>query len=226
MKASKTKPAAIDEYIADFPKDIQIILQKIRAVIRKAAPEAEETINYGIPTFTLEGNLVHFAAYKNHLGFYPAPSGIKAFQKELFVYKGSKGAVQFPLNKPLPVNLISRIVKFRVKENIEKAGIKALLKAKLKFNKSLRICPKGHKYYKSSDCPVCPFCERDKKPEDGFLSLLGAPARRALENKGITTLRKLSDFSEKEILKLHGMGPGSIPKLRSALKSAGLNFNK
>ena len=226
MKASKTKPAGIDGYIVSFPKDIQIILHKIRTVIRKAAPEAEETINYGIPTFRLEGNLVHFAAYKNHIGFYPAPSGIRAFQKELSVYKGSKGAVQFPLNKPLPVNLISRIVKFRVKENIEKAGIKALLNAKLKFNKSLRTCPKGHKYYKSSDCPVCPFCEREKKPKDGFLSLLGAPARRALENKGITTLKKLSKFSEKEILKLHGMGPGSIPKLRSALKAERLKFKK
>lgn len=226
MKASKTKPAGIDGYIAGFPKDIQVILNKIRDVIRKAAPESEETINYGIPTFTLEGNLVHFAAYKNHLGFYPAPSGIKAFQKELSIYKGSKGAVQFPLNKPLPVNLISRIVKFRVKENIEKAGIKALLIAKLKFNKSLRICPKGHKYFKNSECPVCPFCEREKKPKDGFLSLLSAPARRALENKGITTLRKLSDFSEKEILKLHGMGPGSIPKLRSALREKGISFKK
>jgi len=226
MKAGKPKPSGIDGYIAGFPKDIQIILNKIRDVIRKAAPEAEETIKYGIPTFTLEGNLVHFAAYKNHLGFYPAPSGIKAFQKELSVYKGSKGTIQFPTNKPLPVNLISKIVKFRVKENIDKAGIKALLKSKLKFKKSLRTCPKGHKYFKNSDCPVCPFCERDKKPKDGFLSLLGAPARRALENKGITTLRKLSNLSEKEILKLHGMGPGSIPKLRSALKSSGLNFNK
>lgn len=224
MKASKTKPAGIDGYIAGFPKDIQIILNKIRDVIRKAAPESEETINYGIPTFTLEGNLVHFAAYKNHLGFYPAPSGIKAFQKELSIYKGSKGAVQFPLNKPLPVNLISRIVKFRVKENLKKAEIKKLLK--VKSGKSLRICLKGHKYYKSSDCPVCPVCERDKKPEDGFLSLLGAPARRALENSSITTLRKLSYLSEKEILKLHGMGPGSIPILRSALREKGLSFKK
>ena len=224
MKSNKSKANGIDGYIADFPKDIQIILKKIRAVIRKAAPEAEETINYGIPTFRLEGNLVHFAAYKNHLGFYPAPSGIKAFQKELSLYKKSKGAVQFPLNKQLPLNLISRIVRFRVKENIEKAGIRALLKAKLKYNKNLRICPKGHKYFKNSDCPVCPFCEREKKNKDGFLSLLGAPARRALENNGIKTLKKLSKFSEKEILKLHGMGPGSIPKLRNALKAERLNF--
>ncbi len=226
MKTNNSGPDGIDGYISGFPKDIQIILQKIRAVIRKAAPEAEETINYGIPTFTLEGNLVHFAAYKNHIGFYPAPSGIKAFQKELSEYKGSKGAVQFPLNKRLPVDLISRITKFRVKENIEKAGIKAMNKSKLKYEKSLRVCPKGHKYYKSSDCPVCPFCEREKKPADGFLSLIAAPARRALEKNGITTLKKLSKFSGKEILKLHGMGPGSIPKLQSALKSAGLNFKK
>lgn len=90
--------------------------------------------------------------------------------------------------------------------------------------KELRICSKGHKYYKSSDCPTCPICEKDRKPKNGFLSLISAPARRALENKGITTLQDLSKFSEDDILKLHGMGPGSIPKLRSALENEGLSF--
>jgi hypothetical protein len=89
---------------------------------------------------------------------------------------------------------------------------------------NLRICEKGHKYYKSSDCPVCPVCEQEKKPDSGFLSLLSAPARRALENSGITTLSGLSKFSKAEILKLHGMGPGSIPKLEGALNEAGLSF--
>jgi uncharacterized protein YdhG (YjbR/CyaY superfamily) len=111
----------INEYIAGFPKEVQVILEKLRAAIIKAAPEAKETINYAIPTFTLEGNLVHFAAYKNHIGFYPAPSGIAAFKKELSVYDGAKGSVQFPLDKPLPLSLVTRIVKFRVKENLEKA---------------------------------------------------------------------------------------------------------
>lgn len=121
MNTNKTKTEDIDGYIGRFPEDVQIILAKIRELINKAAPGAEETIKYSIPTFTLNGNLVHFAAYKNHIGFYPAPSGIKAFKNELSVYKNSKGAVQFPLDKPLPLNLIRKIVKFRVKENIEKS---------------------------------------------------------------------------------------------------------
>lgn len=115
------RPLNVDEYIAEFPKDTQKLLEEIRTVIKKAAPEAEETISYAMPTFKLHGNLVHFAAYKNHIGFYPAPNGIDEFKKELSVYKGAKGSVQFPLNKPMPLDLISRIVKFRVKENSEKA---------------------------------------------------------------------------------------------------------
>jgi hypothetical protein len=93
-----------------------------------------------------------------------------------------------------------------------------------KPDKNLRICNEGHKYYKSSDCPVCPICEQERKPESGFLSLLSAPARRALESKGITTVLKLSEYSEADILKFHGMGPGSIPKLKSALEVEGLSF--
>jgi len=90
--------------------------------------------------------------------------------------------------------------------------------------KNIKICSEGHKYYKSSDCPTCPICEQERKPKDGFLSLIPAPARRALENKGIFTLDELAQFTEKEILKLHGMGPGSMPKLRKALEDAGLSF--
>lgn len=119
----KTAPAqTIDEYISGFPKDIQNVLQEIRDTIRKAAPDAEETINYAIPTFKLNGNLVHFAAFQKHIGFYPAPSGINAFKKELSAYDGAKGSVQFPLDQPIPFALITRIVKFRVKENLEKRG--------------------------------------------------------------------------------------------------------
>jgi uncharacterized protein YdhG (YjbR/CyaY superfamily) len=114
-------PRTIEEYIAGFPPDVQKILQKIRMTIRKAAPEAKETISYQMPTFTLNGNLVHFAAFKKHIGFYPVPTGIEAFKKELSVYEGGKGSVQFPLDKPIPFSLISRIVKFRVKENLAKA---------------------------------------------------------------------------------------------------------
>lgn len=108
----------ITEYIAAFPLETQKLLTEIREIIAKAAPDATEKISYAMPTFYLKGNLVHFAGYKNHIGFYPAASGITAFQKELSVYKNSKGAVQFPLDKPLPQDLISRIVKFRVEENL------------------------------------------------------------------------------------------------------------
>ena len=124
MKTDKLRPKTIDEYIAIYPKETQVLMETLRATIRKAAPDAEETINYQMPTFTLMGNLVHFAAYKNHIGFYPAPSGIEAFKKEISLYKWAKGSVQFPIDKPLPLTLVSKIVKFRVKENLEKAKAK------------------------------------------------------------------------------------------------------
>jgi uncharacterized protein YdhG (YjbR/CyaY superfamily) len=114
----------IDQYIASFPEETQRLLEQVRKTIRNAAPGASETINYSIPTFTLEGNLVHFAGFKKHIGFYPAPSGIKAFIKELSVYENAKGSVQFPFDKPIPHDLISQIVKFRVQENLEKARTK------------------------------------------------------------------------------------------------------
>ena len=124
MTTSQTAPKNIDEYIARFPDDVRQTLEKIRMTIRKAAPDAQETISYQIPTFTLQGNLVHFAAFKKHIGFYPGPSGIEKFKDELFGYDGAKGSVQFPLDKPVPFGLISRIVKFRVNENLKKAEAK------------------------------------------------------------------------------------------------------
>ena len=124
MENKKTGFDSIDEYIATFPSEIQKILEEIRATIKAAAPEAEEKISYQMPTFTLKGNLVHFAAFKKHIGFYPVPTGIEKFKKELSVYQGSKGSVQFPLDQPIPYNLIGKIVKFRVKENLTKAEAK------------------------------------------------------------------------------------------------------
>ena len=124
MDQKNQHPRNIDEYIAGFPSDVQKILQKIRTTIKKAAPEATEKISYQMPTFFLNGNLVHFAAFKNHIGFYPVPTGIEKFKKELSAYEGGKGSVQFPLDQSIPYELISRIVKFRVKENLEKANIK------------------------------------------------------------------------------------------------------
>ena len=121
MKTDQAAPRTIDEYIAGFPPEIQQLLEQIRTTIRAAAPDAEETISYQMPTFRLQGNLVHFAAFKNHIGFYPTPTGIEEFKEELSAYKGSKGAVQFPLDKPMPLDLIRRIVLFRVQENLAKA---------------------------------------------------------------------------------------------------------
>src|SRR6185295_13986724 len=114
----------IDEYIAGFPKDIQKILEEVRATIRKAAPEAKEAIKYAMPTFVLNGNLVHFAAFKNHIGFYPAPSGIAPFKEELSAYEGGKGSIRFPLDQPIPYDLIRQVVEFRVTENQERAAAK------------------------------------------------------------------------------------------------------
>lgn len=107
----------IDSYIAQFPPDVAEILERIRETIRKAAPKAVEAMKYQLPTFVQNGNLVHFGAFKSHIGFYPTPSGIEAFKDELATYKGAKGSVQFPLNEPIPYGLISKIVKYRVKEN-------------------------------------------------------------------------------------------------------------
>lgn len=114
----------IDSFISTYPKETQKILEQLRQVIKKVAPGAKETICYGIPTFTFHGNLVHFSAFKTHIGFYPTPSGIEAFKKELSIYKSAKGSVQFPLDKPLPLSLIANIVAFRVKENLKKSKIK------------------------------------------------------------------------------------------------------
>ncbi|MGE5464878.1 MAG: iron chaperone [Syntrophothermus sp.] len=125
MKTAKSAPTTIDEYIAEFPQEVREILQKIRKTIHEAAPEATEKISYQMPTFYLNGNLVHFAGFKEHIGFYPVPTGIEKFKKALSVYKQGKGSVQFPLDQPMPYELIGKIVKFRVQENQAKAGAKS-----------------------------------------------------------------------------------------------------
>jgi uncharacterized protein YdhG (YjbR/CyaY superfamily) len=121
MSPLAAPPKNIDEYIAGFPEDIQAILHKIRAIVREEAPGAKEAISYKMPTFKLNGNLVHFAAFKEHIGFYPTPSGTERFQEQLTPYKGGKGSMRFPLDQPIPYDLIRDIVKFRVTENLAKA---------------------------------------------------------------------------------------------------------
>lgn len=117
MKNTKEPPKTIDEYIAGFAEPVRTILEKIRRTIKSAAPDAQEAIKYGIPTFVLNGNLVHFGGFQRHIGFYPTPSGIAEFEEELSVYKKATGSIQFPLDKPVPYDLIGRIVSYRVEEN-------------------------------------------------------------------------------------------------------------
>ena len=132
MAMRMTQAKNIDEYIAEFPNDTQKLLKALRDTIRKAAPKAEETIKYAIPTFTFNGNLVHFAGYKNHIGFYPAPMGIEAFKEETAPYEAGKGTLQFSLEEPLPLSLVRKIVKYRVKVNSEKAKTKVKKTARKK----------------------------------------------------------------------------------------------
>jgi uncharacterized protein YdhG (YjbR/CyaY superfamily) len=134
MKTDRHAPSIIEEYIEGYPPEVQVILNKVRATIRKAAPNAKETISYQIPAFSLEGNLVYFAAFSKHIGFFPTASGIANFQDELSSFKTSKGTAQFPLDKPIPYALIGKITRFRVKEN--------LARAKAKSKKKQRDAPK------------------------------------------------------------------------------------
>jgi uncharacterized protein YdhG (YjbR/CyaY superfamily) len=124
MTSRQKSPKNIDEYIAAFPPQVQVILEKVRITVKEAAPDALETIKYQMPTFTLKGNLVYFAAFKNHIGFYPPSAANEVFKKELAVYEGPKGSLRFPLDKPIPYDLISRIVKIRVQENSDQVQTK------------------------------------------------------------------------------------------------------
>ncbi len=215
----KNSSADVSSYIKSYPKETQKILNEIRKFISSMLPDAaEETMNYGIPTFKLEGNLVHYAAYKHHIGFYPGAAGIAHFEKDFVNYKSSKGAVQFPIDEEMPWNLIKKIVAYRIQQNLEKAELKKNPKS------TNKTCKNGHPFTKTSDCPVCPICAKESKPTSGFMSTLAAPARRALENAGIKTIKQLAKYSEADILTLHGMGKSSIPKLKDALTEVGLQF--
>lgn len=126
MKSNKVHFTSIDKYIGTFPKDIQKILEEVRATIKAVAPDAEETISYQIPAFKLNGMYIaHFSAWKNHIGMYPIPSGSEAFNKELSKYKAAKSSLNFPIDKPMPLKLISKIVKLRIADNLEKAEIRS-----------------------------------------------------------------------------------------------------
>ncbi len=206
----------IDAYINDQTADKQRMLKQLRKTIARVVPHATEKISYGMPCFHQYANLVYFAAMKQHIGFYPSSSGVSAFKDRLTAYKTSKGAIQFPLNQPLPLSLIAEMTKFRLKEEEQKAMAK----------QKPTICRKGHSFYKRSGCLVCPVCEQENKPADGWMKGIAAPARRALEHAGIKTERELSKHSLEEVMALHGMGKASIPLLEKALAAKGLSFRK
>ena len=187
----KTTKNTVDDYISGFTGMEKAALLELKSIIRSVVKDAEEKISYGIPTFFKNGNIVHFGASKKHLGFYPGPAGIEAFEKDLRNYVTSRGAIQFSYEKKLPAALIKKIVKYRLAEN-EAA-------------------------YKKKKEKTLPSYE---------LPLLSQPATNALLLKGIKTVKKLSNFTRKEILDLHGMGPASMPALEQALKNAGLTFRK
>lgn len=218
-------PQTVDEYIKTFPKHVQAILRQIRKTITSSAPEAVELISYQMPGYKLNGKpLVYFGAWKTHIGFYATPSGNAAFKKELSKYKGAKGSVQFPLDEPMPLELIQRIVKFRARE-ILKEGKTANTTTKGKKN----VCSRRHVFYKSSDCPVCPTCwsgfYKDKNRGD-FPKNIPAPALRALLNAKITKISQLTKYTEKEILALHGMGQKGVKLLVAEMKKKNLSFKK
>ena len=182
------KIATVEEYIEGFPEDVQEILQKVRSTIKTAAPAAAEVISYQIPTFVLHGNLIHYAGYKNHIGLYPGPSVIANFKDELSEYKQAKGTVQFPLHRPIPYTLIKKITAFSVKKNLEKN------RSKNPKVSNKKICEQGHSFIKSSECHSCPICEKENNVAEEMLSLVGTPARRALQSQNIDTFEKLSKF--------------------------------
>lgn len=142
MDKTRKIPITIDDYIKTFPADVQQILETLRKVIREAAPEAEEAISYQIPTFRLNGNLVHFAGYKKHIGFYPTSSGIEAFKEELSAYEGAKGSVKFPIEKPLPLDLVRKIVAFRCERKPGEEVRKIIASDKIRTDNHLFMCNK------------------------------------------------------------------------------------
>ncbi len=143
MTAPRKPTKTTDSYIISYPKEIADKLKLVRATIKKVATQATEAISYGIPTFKLNGNLIHFAAFKNHIGLYPGAAGVKAFKKEIASYRTSKGAIQFPLDKPLPLPLIKKITQYRVKVSLAKKS---------------KTCSRGHLFERSSEYPTCPIC--------------------------------------------------------------------
>jgi uncharacterized protein YdhG (YjbR/CyaY superfamily) len=200
--------SAVTLYINNCPPQSQEKLHQLRAFIRNVIPEAEEVISYKMPAYKYHGMLVYFAGYEKHIGFYPTGSGIKHFEAMLSDYKFSKGTIQFKLDQELPFDLIEQIIAFRVAENLNKAQ-----------KKKLHTCVNGHNFKKSRECRTCPICKEETKLANPFLEKFSAPARRALEKEGITTLEKLAFYKPEQLLQLHGFGPSSLKVIDELLNT-------
>lgn len=210
----------VAKYLDYWPAPKKKILNTVRECIKKAAPKGEEVISYAMPAVLFDGKRVWYAGWDKHYSIY-VPQVMDQYQQELKKYTTSKSAINFPWDEPVPVALITKITK----SVMALPGKAAKSKAKsAKDPKNKRLCKNGHIFYKTSDCPVCPHCEQEKLIDKPFFVQLGAPARRALENAGITTAKKLATFTKKTVLAFHGMGPSSMPKLEAALRKEKLAF--
>lgn len=210
----------VAKYLDYWPAPQKKILKIVRDCIKKAAPGGEDVISYAMPAILFDGKRVWYAGWDHHYSIY-VPQVMAQYKDELKQYKTSKSAINFPWDEPVPIALITKIAK----AVMALPGKSAKVKAKsAQESKNKRICKNGHTFYKTSDCPTCPQCEKTKMAAKPFFVDLGAPARRALENAGITTVKKLASYSRKAILNLHGMGPSSIPKLQAVLKKENLTF--
>ncbi len=201
MMAKKAAPETHAEYIAQFPLPVRTHLKELRALIRKLAPQAKERISYGIAAFEWNGPLVYIAGFKNHVSFFPTSSGVSPFKSELKGFKTSRGTIQFPLDQPLPLRLISQIVHYRMKE--------------------LRHPRTGRGL-----CDADAVKKFDTSGLSEEFSVLAKPAQRALVNAGVLTVVALSKKSEAEVRAFHGMGPKAVVELKLILKSHGRKFPK
>ncbi len=199
MKAKIAAPKTHAEYISQFPLPVRTRLKELRALIRKLAPQVKEKISYGIAAFEWNGPLVYIAGFKNHVSFFPTSSGVSAFQSQLKGYKTSRGTIQFPLDQPLPLRLITQIVRYRMKE--------------------LRHLRTGRGL-----CDADAVKKFDTAGLEEVFSVLAKPAQRALVNAGVLTVKALSKKSEAEVRAFHGMGPKALLELRRILKTQGRKF--
>ena len=204
MTAEQLLPQTIDDYIAGAPEDVQPILQQIRQTIREAAPGAEELLSYQMLAFRQNGMLVYIGAFKKHIGLYPPVVGDEQLVAEASIYAGPKGNLRFPLGQPIPLDLISRIVKFRVTENLARIDAKP----KKKYAQKTRSTAN----------------QQINQPADEWPKGVGKPAQRALVAAGYLQLADLTSVTEAELLQLHGMGPKTVTLLSKALLSMSLSF--